>query len=187
MNTSTLVRRVIDADGRVINARTGEMLELKHAAPEDLADARLAFAALKAEIDDAVVRLDSELVGRIDQAVSTGELGGYTAHIGAYEIRAPSPTAGGKLNATGLRAAALDQATELGLSHAAIVQAFDEKVTYTLRRKHWRTLTTQAPALADLLREHTGPPERRRVTVVRLESAPAPVEASVEEEKEFPW
>jgi hypothetical protein len=169
-------------DDHVVNVRTGELLELKHAASDELAAARAALVDHKREVDAAIAQLDEELVGRVDRAVRDGEMSGYSVRLPGWEIRVPSPTAGGKLDAGALRAATLARADELGLAPAAIEQAFASTTSYTLRRAKWNTLVSQAPELTDLLRVHTGPPDRRRATVTPLEFAPAAIEATVEED-----
>jgi hypothetical protein len=186
---------LIRAD-RVLNVHTGEQLDLRAAPVDELAQAREGLTALRREIDDAAVMLDAEIVGRVDTAIRAGEISQYSVQVGGFEIKVPSPEAGGKVDAAALREELLGRVTghTLDLTRDAVLLAFKSKTTYTLDRSAYNTLAKQEPELHELLKRHTGPPERRRATVTLLpgtgrEGAVTVVAAedAGQEEEEFPW
>ena len=103
---------LVRADDRVMNVRTGELLDLREAPADDLAEAREGLVALRHEIDEANVLLDAELVARIDTAIRTGEIDRYTVRIGPYEVKVPSPEAGGVVDAGALQRRAVEACRE---------------------------------------------------------------------------
>lgn len=177
MSTLELVR----ADGAIVHPYTGELLELGVIDSDELAELRRALVDVKAEIDRAAELVDDAIVSRIDAAVRSGDVRGYTVTLPRFRVEVPSPTAGAKVDGAGLRAAAAKRAPELGLAPAAIEGAFTPKTTYTLRRRDWGALEQQAPELLELRRQYTAPPARRRATVTPLSPQPA-IEATAEED-----
>ena len=186
---------LLHADDRVMNVRTGELLNLRDSSPEDLAQAREGLAALRRELDNAAVLLDAEIVARVDTAVRAGEVDKYTVRVGGYEIKVPSPEAGGELDVHALRQDLIERvnAGTLNLESHAVEGAFTAKTVYTLRRSVYHTLAKQEPELEALLKRHTGPPSRRRATVSPLPGMDAPVAVAaaadnvIEDKGSFPW
>lgn len=182
-------------DDRVLNVRTGEQLDLHEAASEELAQAREGLATLRRELDEASAQLDREIVARVDAAIRAGEIDKYTVRVGEYEIKVPSPEAGGKVDAAALREELRGRVRELGLTLEAVNLAFKTKTSYVLDRSAYNTLAKQEPELEALLKRHTGPPERRRATVTVLPGktgrqpvAVAAVEGgAISGEESFPW
>jgi len=164
---------------RILDIDTGEAVTVADADTSQLARMRVAYTSLRHQLDDATARIDAELVKRVDHAVRTGELRGYTARVDGYQIQVPSPTAGGRVATGMLRRVLLERADELELSDLAIEQAFTPKTRYTLNRAVYNTIAKQAPALHRLLEEHTGEPPARRATVTSLRPA---IDATAEED-----
>jgi hypothetical protein len=187
---------LLRGDSVVMNVRTGELVDIRNSTFEDVAQTREGLAALKREIDEASVLLDAELAARIDTAIRAGQIDKYTVRVGDYEVKVPSPEAGGEVDAHALRQdlIARSNAGAIDLERSAIDGAFKTKTTYTLNRSVYNTLAKQEPELEALLKRHTGPPSRRRATVTAIASQPRPVPvAAVAEgetigsEEEFPW
>jgi hypothetical protein len=177
---------------RVMNVRTGELLDLRASTPEELAQAREGLTRLGEEVTDGKVLLDAELVARVDAAVRSGEIGSYTVQVGGYQIRVPSPEAGGRVDTDALRRDLIERvgAGALDLDRAAIDRAFKAKTVYTLDRSAYRTLSKQEPELEALLKRHTGPPERRRATVTVLDGTDTAAVAAgdvIEGQEAFSW
>ena len=191
MTTRQLVRNRGD-DVAVLNVHTGEVLDLRDATPEDLAQAREGLVRLTEEVRDAAVLLDAEIVARVDAAVRAGQVDRYTVRVGDYQIRVPSPEAGGKVDVEALRSELLQKVADesLDLTSEAIENAFKAKTIYALSRSIYSTLAKQEPELEGLLKRHTGPPERRRATVTVLSgSTPMTVAAGdvIEGQESFSW
>lgn len=168
MSLTSLVHR-----DQVINVRTGELLDLVAASPEQLAQAREGLTALGHEVDDAKSRLDAEIVARVDAAMRSGEISQYTnIRLGDYAVTVRSPE--GKVNDRTLRHELLERAGDYGLSRNAVAGAFKTTVSYKLNRRIYSALAKQAPALNEVLRRHTEP-GRRRATVTAITGSTPPV------------
>jgi hypothetical protein len=189
--TGNWLVELIHAD-QVMNVRTGELLDLRAAAFVELAEGREGLARLAEEVKDGNVLFDAEIVARVDAAVRSGEIDKYTVRVGDYEIRVPSPEAGGKVNVEALRDDLMRRvaAGTLDLTEEAVDRAFKAKTTYALNRSAYGTLSKQEPELEALLKRHTGPSERRRATVTVLPgSTPVVVAADdvIEGQEAFRW
>jgi hypothetical protein len=169
--------------GAVLDIDTGEAVNPDTAPTDQLARMRAAYTSLRHQLDEATSRIDAELVGRVDQAVRSGQLRGYTARVDGWEIRVPSPTAGGRVAVSALRRAMLERADELELADEAIEQAFTASTIYKLNRQVFNAIAKQAPELQRLLEQHTSPPASRRATVTVLDPRPTAIEATAEEDQ----
>lgn len=79
----------------VADRRTGELLDLATAGTDRLADVMAQIADLRAELAAAERAVSAELVARLDRdCLWTQRVGDPTGDV-QYEIRAPSPAAGG--------------------------------------------------------------------------------------------
>jgi hypothetical protein len=169
-------------EGRVLNVRTAEVLDLATASIDDLADAREALVQLDYDRRGAAAMLDAEIVRRTDEAIRTGEIGAYTYETPqGYRVEVVTPAAARRLDASGLRADLLERVRsgQLGLTTAAVVAAFKERTSYTLARARFNTLKRQLPELAAIEELHAVD-DRRRVAVTRPKPTPS-IDSTAEE------
>jgi hypothetical protein len=165
---------------QIADLETGALVQIREAPADQLARMRANLTRLRHQIDDASLRLDAELVERVDLAVRSGEITNYTVHLAGYEIKAPSPSAGGKVDDDMLHEAMLAQAEDLDLSVEAIEGAFEPRVHYKRRVAVFNTLARARPALNALLARHTAPPRTRRATVI--DHRPPAINATAQED-----
>jgi hypothetical protein len=72
----------------VVDRVTGELLSVRDASTEQLAEFTTNCQQVKQEIGDAERVVSDELLDRLDKSAS------WTQRVGSYELKAPSPTAG---------------------------------------------------------------------------------------------
>jgi hypothetical protein len=155
---------------------TGEVLDLRTLTKDQLINVRAGLGDLAAELASARATVNLEITRRIDHENATSG-SGYTWHGAGYKVTVSSPTAGGALNAEGLR---LDLIREhpTDIDHEAL---FLRKTSYTLRRDRWHALIKQRPDLDDLRVRNTAPASGRTVTIVADRFAQAVINATAED------
>lgn len=167
--------------GGVLNLRTGELLSLKEASLDDLAEAREALADLWHERTTAAMMIDAELVERADAALAVGEEFGRT---GRFQV---SVDRGGAVayDSVGLRAELMARARrgDLPITSLAVEHAF--RVTqYRLDRSRWANLTKRWPELAEIAERFTQPIRRKAKVERRAVDSTAEVFACTQGEIE---